>query len=282
MAATRLWRMDRARNGEHLAALLGGQPGGDERARLHGGLDHQRALRQPGNEAVALRKIGGQRRRAQAVFAHQGAAHQDAVRQIAVVLGVDTVQPGAHHRDGGRVGIERALVGRAVHTQGQPRHHAHTGLAQRTRKLPRIGLTLRRGVAAAHHGQAARVVQGVQLPGHVQQQRRVGHVQQFGRKTGVAQGDHMAVGRFGQPVVQAGQGGVEFGGRAQQGLCGLRTHHRPQGERALLEHRLGQAKSGQQFARRHRTNARREQQAQPTGEFVADHGGCAWPRFRGW
>ena len=46
-----------SRDGEHLAAGLDGQPRRDQRAGLQRGLDHQRAARQPGDDAVALRKF---------------------------------------------------------------------------------------------------------------------------------------------------------------------------------------------------------------------------------
>ena len=79
VAAPGLWGVDRTGDGKHLAALFGGHPGGDERARLQRRLHHQGALRQTGNDAVALREVGRQRGRAQREFADQGAALGDPV-----------------------------------------------------------------------------------------------------------------------------------------------------------------------------------------------------------
>jgi hypothetical protein len=76
--------VDRAGDGHHVAALLERLFGGDERARLQGGFDHQRGLRQARNQPVAPWEIGGQRRRAQWVFAQDQAAQGNLVRQRAV------------------------------------------------------------------------------------------------------------------------------------------------------------------------------------------------------
>ena len=74
VAAARLRRMDRAGDREHVAAGLGGQPRGDQRARLQRRLDHQRAARQPGDDAVALiGKFSAQRRRAERELADEQA-----------------------------------------------------------------------------------------------------------------------------------------------------------------------------------------------------------------
>ena len=98
MAAARLRRMDRAGNGEHLLALLGRQPGGDQRARLQRRLHHQRAARERRDDAVALREVLVERRRAERELAHDQAACRDAVRQVAVPGRVDAVQSRADHR----------------------------------------------------------------------------------------------------------------------------------------------------------------------------------------
>ena len=58
VAAFGLCGMDGARDGHHVAALLQCLFRGDERARLQGGLDHQRGLREAGDQAVAARKVG--------------------------------------------------------------------------------------------------------------------------------------------------------------------------------------------------------------------------------
>ena len=57
MATPRLRRVDRARDGEHLAPRLDGEPRRDQRARLQGCFDHQRAATQPRDDAVAQREV---------------------------------------------------------------------------------------------------------------------------------------------------------------------------------------------------------------------------------
>ena len=154
VAAARLRRMNGAGNRKDFLALLGRQPRGDERARLQRRLNHQRAPAQTGNDAVALGKVGRQRRRAQGKLADEQALQGNAVRQLQVFFGVDPVQSGADHRNRRAAAQQRAIVRRAVDAQRQTRHHANTRAAKRLGKLPGIALALRGGIAAAHDGQA--------------------------------------------------------------------------------------------------------------------------------
>jgi len=57
VAAAREWVVDGTRQGEHLATGHPGQPGGDQRPRFPGRLDHQGAVRQAGDDPVALGKV---------------------------------------------------------------------------------------------------------------------------------------------------------------------------------------------------------------------------------
>ena len=123
MAAARLRRVDGAGDGKHLAPQLQGLVGGDQRARRQRRLHHQAALAERGDQAVALRKVRRQRWRAQRVFADQAAAQRHFLGQRLVALGVDAVQPSAHHchRGQGQCGApaQSPLVGGGVNAQRQ-------------------------------------------------------------------------------------------------------------------------------------------------------------------
>ena len=166
MAAAGLGGVDGARNCEHLLALLGGQSGGDQGARLERRLHHQRALRQAGNQAVAPGEVGRQRGRSQVVLADQQAVAGDAARQVKVIFRVDPVQPGAHHCHRGEPlgawlqALQSALVRGSIDAPGQARNNGGTGGAQRPGKVLRIDGALYGGVAAAHNRQAVVMVKG--------------------------------------------------------------------------------------------------------------------------
>jgi hypothetical protein len=99
-----------------------------------------------------------------------------------------------------------------IHPERQARDHADAGLAERLRELACIGFALRCGVAAAHDGQAPRMVQGLHVAKHVEHQRRVGHLQQFARVAGVAECEDVAVFTLGQPGQQPVHLGIELVG----------------------------------------------------------------------
>ena len=103
----------------------------------------------------------------------------------------------------------------------------------------------------------------------VQDERRVFCVQERGRIGRVGQRQHAALrrGRL-QPVPGGLQCVGKSVGRPQQRL-GLRlAHHLAQRAQALAKNLLGQAKGGEQFARRCVANACGELQAQPVRQFV--------------
>ena len=60
--------VDVAGDRQHRAALIGGEPGRDQRAALAGRLDHQHGQRHRADEAIARGKSPGFRLRAQRVF----------------------------------------------------------------------------------------------------------------------------------------------------------------------------------------------------------------------
>ena len=119
---------------------------GDQRARGQRGLDHQRAARQPGDHAVALRKVLGQRRHAELELRQQQAVLGDAVRQRAMARRVDAVQPGADHGNRAAAAGQAALVRSAVDAQRHAGDDGQTGLAQvRARRRARCRCPVRSG-----------------------------------------------------------------------------------------------------------------------------------------
>ena len=89
VAAARLRRVDRAGNREHLAAGLGGQPGGDQRAGRSAASTTRVPRARPAMMRFLIGKFCGQRRRADRELADQQAGGGDAVRQRAVPCRVD-------------------------------------------------------------------------------------------------------------------------------------------------------------------------------------------------
>jgi hypothetical protein len=170
-------------------------------------------------------------------------------------------------------------MGRAIDPRRQTRHHADTGLGQRARKLLRVGLSLRRGVARADHGQPDRMLQGPQVTLHPEQHRRIGHLQQLGREVRVGKAQHMVIGRSGQPRLRPLQVQGQVGGRLGQGLGHTCTDQGTPGTGCLGQNRLRGTERGQQAACGIGAHTGCEQQAQPGAQLVGAH---SRPAVRGW
>src|SRR5690606_3822515 len=119
VAPAREWVVNRPGNRENLAALLGSQPSGDERAALNGGFDHQRADRQPADDPVTTWKMALERRCPGREFAHQRPRGSNGRSQLGVLSGVDDVQAGAAYRNRLTAGRERAAVAGGVDAEGE-------------------------------------------------------------------------------------------------------------------------------------------------------------------
>ena len=77
-------RVDRSRNGEDLAPLLGGETGSDQRTAFGSGLDDQDAARETGDDAVAAREVGGDGGCAERKLGDDGAVFGNRQCQFAV------------------------------------------------------------------------------------------------------------------------------------------------------------------------------------------------------
>ncbi len=281
MAAARLRRMDGAGDGEHFAPLLRRQPRRDERAGSQRGLHHQRALRKPGDDAVAPGEVGGQGRRAERIFADH---HAPGGRCGAPGRGGGPdrhgpapCRPRRWCRAGSatvrqdRAGLQGPFVRSGIDAERQPRDDAQARAAQRPPELPGVLRALRGRVAAADDGQAAlqrparwaRPVQPARGAEQVQQQRGIFGGEQ-GRGIGrVAQRHDAPRGRIaiacGLRRVEPLPGGVLQRGEARRDGA-QRFRLRRSGERRqvalrLLEDLLRQAEGSQQPPRRARAHA---------------------------
>jgi len=152
VAAARLGRMDRARNGEHIASRLQGQPCGDQRARLKRSFDDQGAARHASDDSVADREILGSRRGTQRELADDEAFGCDAMRELTVLLRVDAVEAGADHGNGAARTVQTACMRSGVDAECQSRDDRPAGLAQMARERAPILGPLPRRIAAADHG----------------------------------------------------------------------------------------------------------------------------------
>ena len=145
-------------------------------------------MAQAGNEAVAPGEVVREGRGAKRVLAQQQTVPCDAVCQVAVLARVDPVQSGAHDGDRGqgalrgrggfRGALESAFVRGTIDAECESRYHGPAHLGKAAGELAGIVGSLGRGVAAAHHGDAAQVRKGVDLPHGIKHERRIGHFQQ--------------------------------------------------------------------------------------------------------
>ena len=171
--------------------------------------------------------------------------------QCQVLFGVDAVEAGADHRHGSQgvhIGpFKCAFMGCTVDTQRQPRDKGQTTRGQVPCKGLGIEPALRRGVAAADHGQGAldaQLLQGFEPALHIQQAGRVGGVQQGSGVAWVVQREHgPAIGCVLQPLPGGLQQGRRAIGRLAQGFGHPAGHHLPQGRWRLCQHLARQAKS---------------------------------------
>ncbi len=206
MAAARLRRVDGARNREDVAPAFQRHARGDQRARLDGGLHHQRAAGDAGDQAVAAREIEGERVRAQRVFAGDQALLGNAASKAGMPGRIDAIQAGADESDRAARAGQAAVVGRAVDAHGQAGNNGQPALTQKTSEFTRVVHALRGRAPAAHDGDARRRQQ-LDPAQREQQQRRVGRLQQQNGVARIAQYDDVArrVARCGfEPALRGG------------------------------------------------------------------------------
>ena len=123
----------RARHGKHFAALFERQPRRDQRARAFGRLDDDDAEREPGNQAIAPRKIPRAGLPAERHFGDRDAGRQNLVEQVAVFRRIDSILAAGKHRD--RSIAKAGAMRRRIDAARQTGNDGKAGLAQAPREI---------------------------------------------------------------------------------------------------------------------------------------------------
>jgi hypothetical protein len=137
MTAARHRIVDRSGQGEYLAAGVGGQATGDQRAAAFGRLHDHGAQGQAGDDPVARREVLAQWRCSRRVFADDGAFGGDARSECVIGFGIHLVQAGGDDGDRAAV-IERAAVGGRVDPLRQPATDGETRAREAAAKSPAL------------------------------------------------------------------------------------------------------------------------------------------------
>ena len=197
--------VDRARNREHLAAMVHGLPRGDQRAAAPRRLDDERAERQARDDAIALREEQLLGLDAGRVFRHEQAACRDVGRELRVRAGKHDVDTAAEYGDGAPKRRQRPAMACAVDARREPARDRQAALAE-------IACELLRGFSAAGRGAATtddrelRRRQQLELgPFDPKRERRVVELREAVRIRGAAERDECAV-RSGEPLAPAFDG----------------------------------------------------------------------------
>ena len=193
--------VDRTGHREYLAAHLGGQAGGDQGAGFLGGLDHQRAQAEPGEDAVATWEMLAQRPGAGGVLTDYRTGAGDLLQQRPMTNRIGDVGAGAEHRHGRAGDVEGGLVRGGVDPGGQPAGDAEAGLGQCAREQAGIGAAAGGGRPAAHH-RHRRSPQQARVAGDEQHRRRRGDTAEQGWIGVVAPADQIVAGGV-QPALAA-------------------------------------------------------------------------------
>src|SRR5260363_157612 len=260
--------MNRPRKRKHFTARLSRQPRGNQRAGLRRRFNHQRALCKTRNQAVALRKVRSARGRAKRPFGHDCTRRGNLLRKRMVTRRIDKIDARAHHRDGARTALKRALMRCAVDSQRQSRHNAQARIGQRARKLRRILKPLGTCMTASHYRKRGHM-EFRQAAAYIQHRRRVGDFKQGARICRVGERHEMMVGCK-RPFHRAHMDCIMTVviARMQNCLRALLAYCMRERGIGLPENLLRQSKGCQQAAHRYRPKARSACQTQPGFNFI--------------
>jgi hypothetical protein len=168
------------------AALFERQPRRDQRAGAFCRLDDDDTKREPGNQAIAPRKIPRPWLPAERHFGKRDAGRQDLFEQVAVFRRIDSILASGEHGDGAFA--KAGAMRRRIDAARQARHDGEASLAQAARKNLRQLHAGRRRIARADHGDRRHGERG-QMATHRDERRRViDHLQAL-RIAGFANGD---------------------------------------------------------------------------------------------
>ena len=137
------------------------------------------------------------------------------VRKITIGSWVNLVQSGPDNGDAAALSAQCTPMSRSIYSVSQPADDAQPGIAQGFCKCLGVMDALRCGAATADHCQCGSVEQ-IQPPLHIQQQRRIGYVQQRLGIIVVGERDDMVI-----VIFQPNQGRVNnLVGNAPADFCG--------------------------------------------------------------
>ena len=154
MAATRPGVMDGAGHGVHLAPLLCGETGSNQRAAGHAGLDHQHAKGQTADNAVTPREVGGLGPGVQRKLRYHGATVANhCVCQCPMALWIKFFQARPQNPHCLPANVQSSLMRCAINPQRQPAGNHKTGASQAAGKGGRGVQPRPRSASATDHRQ---------------------------------------------------------------------------------------------------------------------------------
>ena len=90
--------MNRTRNREHITPLFGRHPRGNQGARGERRFNHQDTACEPADDAVAARKVVGERRHTQAELRHDQTVFGERMCKRLVARGINQIEAGTDDR----------------------------------------------------------------------------------------------------------------------------------------------------------------------------------------
>ena len=136
----------------HLPSHLRRQLGGNQRTGFQRSLNHQRNLRQRGNQAVAAREVARKRARVQRKLADNQPFFGDFVGKAFIGRRINAVYARPPDGDGAAARLQRTLVGGSVDARSHARHDGNALFTQRPAEILGNPHCLRRSMAAADDG----------------------------------------------------------------------------------------------------------------------------------
>src|SRR6185312_7925533 len=197
--------MDRAGNREYLPTLIGSGARGDERTRGERRLDHQAALCEAADEAIALWKVMRRRRGAGRELRKQQPAARDLGCECRVALRIGYVDARTEDGDGAARACKSAAVGGGIDAERKAGDDREARVAQRAREA--LGVALALGARVTASDDSERRARGkLDATRGVEQRRRIGDFEQAARIVVVGERDDPAPGceRELQPARQPG------------------------------------------------------------------------------
>ena len=124
MAASALWIVDITRDGEYLTGLRRGVCCGGQGAALKCCLDHQCAVTQSTDYAIAAREMSGQRISANRKLGYDNAVLSYFLCELLMSCRIYPIQSGGGDSDGIATGRKRSTVCAAIDSMGQSTGHS--------------------------------------------------------------------------------------------------------------------------------------------------------------